>query len=267
MRLVFFILVFISMFGLNACEEILDTDVLPFEERLVISGMLRTDESGGNLIITKTLPLNIPFDTGAAFLEDVNGKVTSEGVDYPLEYLGLRGYYTIKGLTPEIGKEYELDVNWKDLHASAKTRIPTPIQLDSVSFDEAINTFGHREHSTNVWMHIPKGLSAEVAIVSVQQDSVTEDTSYFGTTFVLRQGSDEQVMVRLGRIVARTSRVISVHVVINTFAEGYYEYHTAKYPDQGDPFSNLDASIPWNVEGDGIGGFFGSCNSVFRYDF
>jgi hypothetical protein len=258
----------IFLAGLCSCEEITDTNELPFEERLVISGVLRPDLDENVVQITKTLPLNVPFDTNIAFLRDASGLVSSEGVDYPLEYIGYSGYYRIKGIKPAIGNSYRLDVSWKHLHAFAETSVPSPSAVDSVSYKEVRDEFDNdKEYEFTIWARVPYGESARIGVDIPIEDTTLPDWFRNSSPYYLHRGSNEQVVVRsrLGHFFEQEYETF--YVGLYTYAPGFYEYAETRYSDPDDPFSSSGAPTQWNIQGDGIGGFFGSVYSVYSYDF
>src|SRR5688572_15570728 len=137
---------------LISCEEIVDAEGLPYEEKLVIHSILYADSTNNVVRISRTLPVDILFDTDRANIKDATGEVSDGMTTYPLEYLGFGGQYRIKGLIPRKDAQYSLSVNWGDLHANASTVIPSGGSIDTSWV--ATQNFGDDFHQIDLFTRI-----------------------------------------------------------------------------------------------------------------
>jgi len=124
---------------LSGCtkEEITYTDQ---KETLVIDGWI---ESGNNpmVFVTTAIPASNKQQSIAELANHLirYAKVTIEhdGVEYPLtaclsDYYYIQTYFTTTDLIGEVGEEYTLTVEYKDMYATSTTTIPEPAYLDSI---------------------------------------------------------------------------------------------------------------------------------------
>lgn len=112
-------------------------------ETLVIEGWI---ENGAAPMVFVTSSVSTSFQEQGLtdLIEHVattaNVTVTHNGVRYPLSATINKDYflticYTSKTLKGEVGGTYQLEVDWKGMHAEAETTIPTPGEVDSIAVD------------------------------------------------------------------------------------------------------------------------------------
>lgn len=243
--------------ALTGCEEIVGTDGLPYEERLIVHGVIVAD-SLTRVMISRTVPLNSGADTNDAFLSDVTGHISDGTTSYPLRYLGYGSFYTAEGLRPRIGQEYHLTANWNGREARATTRMPAPITIDSA------------------YVHVRPDSSsqAEVKVRAPELGSVQHNRSliYFldssGDTVnaLLHSGSgiqDRNDADSVGQLTFYGFRGISSAKTIEemriySFDEPYLSYYESRFRDDIDFFTGQPGNINWNVTGDALGIFVGA---------
>jgi hypothetical protein len=240
---------------LASCEEIVDPEGLPYEEKLVIHSILFADSSNNEVRISRTLPLNVRFDSNQAFLRDAVGSISDGSTSYPLEYTGKADIFKVKGFIPDRGKEYTLEVSWRGLTARATTRIPAGASIDSLYLrrDTVYETF--RSMTLMTVCSIPHPYSASFGILAIGEELLSASWSY-------RQHdrrdalTDGKVYVPL-HLSLPTSRsdVDSVVTLAYVMSEGYRDYYDSR-SNGSDEFGN-PVPVRWNVEGDAIGIFFG----------
>ena len=120
----------------TACEPVLPDS----QETLVVEGWIENDAAPIVFVtssVSATLDEMDISDLIGHVAFDAAVTITHDGVAYPLtptlrdEYL-LKYCYTSSALKGVVGGTYQLDVDWKGMHASAVTTILTPGSVDSI---------------------------------------------------------------------------------------------------------------------------------------
>jgi Domain of unknown function (DUF4249) len=153
---------------LQGCEKDITLELPKPEERLVLEGYIQQDEFPF-LVITKNFSFfsGVDFDNlNDLYVKDADVVLTVDGKDYimqnfclstlpqplkelVLSYLGLNEddlqgldicAYISLDVTGEIGKTYNLKVDYNQHHLKAKTVIPNPAPIDSIWYTPD-NTF------------------------------------------------------------------------------------------------------------------------------
>ena len=107
---------------LNGCEEIVEGETLPYEEKLVVRGVLTPlfmNESMSSLKVTRTLPVLEVYSPEKAEVKDAEVFVEIDGVKHTFHYsassqIENSDYWL--GNAHEViqpGKTYKLAVSWK----------------------------------------------------------------------------------------------------------------------------------------------------------
>lgn len=134
MPYIFFI--FLSALLLNSCATTTVTDPveLPYEEKIVVRGILTAGEPVRDIHISRTVPVLAEQTPEIFWVKDAEASISDGSRTYPLTLqpfeplqsttAAQRTLYAAAGLIAESGKEYTLTVRWKSLRATAITRIP-----------------------------------------------------------------------------------------------------------------------------------------------
>lgn len=120
------ILVFFSVF-FSSCEQVIENPTLPFEERIVVYGILVPNQQI-RIFVSKTVP---PLSNEPVYLslQDALVQLESDGETYTL-YSEVASnpwdgrYFTTNLLQIQEGKQYNLTVQWKGKTARSTTFIP-----------------------------------------------------------------------------------------------------------------------------------------------
>jgi hypothetical protein len=262
----YFFLAICSLLLFTSCEEVLDVEGLPYEDKLVIHGFLYADSTNTLIRITRTLPLDAPYDTTQGFIRDAVGSITSNGEIYPLEYVGHGGIYRPVGLIPQVGKSYHLTLDWQGRHATATTMIPRAGTVDSVWYTLNEIEYGYRI-VYSIRMRGEQGTSIE-SEVNAQGRYVSGGSFYYGgSRELVRVKSSDEPVTTVGNFYFgyyETAIIDSAVVDLYSYAPDYFEYAESRN-GEGDIVSGSPAPVRWNVKGDAIGVFFGANKSRYVY--
>ena len=130
---IFFISVYtISMLFLSGCEQTVTVGELPFEEKIMVEGILKAD-SIIEIVFSKTVPVldtqNIyTIDTVSNRITTLQGTIAIDGISYPLIHMN-NGRYRIfdaqqQSIKGKIGSIYLLNASWNNKIIYAQTQIP-----------------------------------------------------------------------------------------------------------------------------------------------
>ena len=130
---IFFISVYtISMLFLSGCEQTVAVGELPFEEKIMVEGILKAD-SIIEIVFSKTVPVldtqNIyTIDTVSNRITTLQGTIAIDGISYPLIHMN-NGRYRIfdaqqQSIKGKIGSIYLLNASWNNKIIYAQTQIP-----------------------------------------------------------------------------------------------------------------------------------------------
>jgi hypothetical protein len=126
---------YISALILSSCATTTVTDPveLPYEEKIVIRGILTAGEPVRDVFISRTVPVLAPQKPEEFWVKDAEASITSDGKSYTLTLQEFdpkqtvqRTFYAASGLIAEAGKTYTLTVRWHGKTATATTRVPNP---------------------------------------------------------------------------------------------------------------------------------------------
>ena len=254
-RQILLLLLILAGVAMSSCEEILDAEGLPYEEKLVIHGILFAESSSSVIQISRTLPLNIPFDTNQAFLATATGSISDGEKTYPLEYLGYSGKYRAAGLIPQSGRSYSLNVSSGEFTATATTTVPPVSKVDTAFITIESSRFGYEQYLVTCKMLLPEAASVQIQTM-VKGDGTPIYTSDHRLYSENSSEDDGYLYTKTSLYKSEDQTITGVWVRHYTFAPGYYEYHQSR---RGDDFEELGnpAVVRWNVAGDAIGIFFG----------
>lgn len=229
----------------------------------MINGMLYADKDDNVIQITRTMPLNEVFDTNTAFLPDAEGSIISNGITYPLEYIGYSGLYRPVGLRPKLGDTYTLNVRWRHMIAEAATRVPTSGKIDTIFFTEEFNPFGFKRYLVTARGIFDHDVSArpEIEIFTHYTDRPnTSSRHYTYPTLQNARKDGSPTLFKSDFYFWNEDQMIfdSVKTTFYTYASGYYEYYHSRRSEGDEIPGGSPTPVKWNVTGQAIGIFFGA---------
>lgn len=250
----------LMLWGCN--QEIVIENDLPYQEKLVVQGLLRA-ESAITVDISKTQPVNIPI---SKFVEITDAKVI---LNYPglpkpdtLLYIG-NGQYSDCDLLAFTGIDYSLDIYWNGKHCSAKTKIPkSPTVLKSVLHVPTLAVGDSAAYITCLVKPEPGYMYGAVALVDDEfSDFYFEDTLFTRVKLFTEVNEQGYLEVKTRDIPLDFYRVWRNFFSVKVFAYDaqIYQYYLTQNANLGgnNIFSAVGTTTRWNVDGSGIGLFIG----------
>ena len=242
---------------ISSCDNVSTVNPqLNYKEYIVVKSELKTNLDFEGVYITKTLPLNEPYDTNKAYVKDVIAYLMIDGVKIvPLHYFQ-GGYYKPYGnLIPQTGETYELFASANNVSFYATTKIPqTPIieNLNYVSKHIDVNVKSNSgEVYGAIWAIVVPGtqsaidMSNDFLSVVEAENSVLSPTTFLSTKDLPdKYNSDSYKNYRCAKVYA--------------YDTPYLKYFQTKNNNQ--PVSNTFVQggdqIIWNVQGENVFGMF-----------
>ncbi len=269
------VILFILSVLLISCEDVVDSQELPYIEELVIRGILEEGKPLQGLTITRTLPPLEEYSIEKATVRNADAFISYKNVKYKLSYDSATNTYFSKELPVESQGVYHLAVKWQGLQASAETRIPEPIEIDSFSlrgrFVKADRGGDHWEYDL-IANFIPKAKSAYAAFIKEQfSDYYTYYTSY-RTRDTLKNGNMALPVYNIWLYNNEDAEIFFVSnnymCYIDCYDEPFYNYFLSRYNggSDGDIFGTSGTNIKGNIKG-GIGLFLGFSRASKKVSF
>lgn len=139
----------------GSCEREIEIELEGSEPTIVVEGLIEAGENP-RVLITKNRGFfdNFPTDFAALLdtfiLQDAVVKIAVDGTEYPLDFVVNPfqypfAYYTTTSLVGEVGKTYQLQVEALGKIATAITKIPPAVPIESTYF--GLNVFDVNEDS------------------------------------------------------------------------------------------------------------------------
>jgi hypothetical protein len=261
---------------LAACQQAVESEVqIPYEEKIVVRGLLVAGELLSDVQISRTLPPLDVFSYEKVFLANAQASVTVDGKAYSLALQApfnttptvspvQRSMYAATGVRVESGKVYQLEVRWNGHTARAQTTVPFPAD---VSFPQLfINVVPSatlpnvRDTVLTVQANV-KARSGEVYRIGAQMTGGTNATR--SATDAVRATMDGQMVILRTDVWRNVVRFLANPATrITAFVENYdpqfFDYfQTRTRGGQPDILNPSGPNIEWNVSGDGVGVFVG----------
>lgn len=251
---------------------------LPYEEKIVIRGLLEAGQLLSDVQISRTIPVLDEFTYEKIFVGNAVASITVDGQAHPMELqartstsssVPYRSLYRVPGLRVLGGKTYSIEVRWNNLVATAQTRVPLPAEADSVSVLASIvripNGTANILDTVFESSAMIRGRANEVYRVGTTLHDAQNgrflssrgfgDATFFPSVQVLGLISNVWRYTPSSQLIANR---VQVRVNIEAYDGDYYEYYqTRSRSGQIGLFSPGGPNIVWNVTGDGIGEFIG----------
>lgn len=252
------------------------TPELPYEEQIVIRGLLEAGQLLADVQISRTIP---PLDTltyEKIFIGDAKATITVDGKTYSMELqprtstqasVPYRSLYRVPNLRVEAGKTYSLEVQWKSLVARAQTRVPLTPDTDSVnvlaSFVQLIN--GKMDTVFESSAAIRARTNEVYRVGTTLNDPASGrlvSSRGFGDAVFTTNATPTVITSNIWRLTTATLQILTnrlqSRVNIEAYDGQFYQYYqTRSRSGQIGLFSPGGPNIAWNVTGDGIGEIVG----------
>ena len=297
---ILFIYIFsISMFFLGGCEQTVNIAELPFEEKIMVEGILKAD-SIIEIVFSKTVPV---LDTQNLYtIDTVNNRITTlqgtisiDGISYPLIHMN-NGRYRIfdaqqQSIKGKIGSMYMLNASWNDKIIYAQTQIPIAHKPDilSISIDtNRSSVYGYQDY-IKVFISLSYHPEDKEAIVHTINTISPFDKSFFYneidtvnykefnypqyfppyyftkkeiphiSSFYIWLYAPSSITISEALSMYADSKIITKH-----YDKAMKEYIDTQYfgDNLGGIFGGGGTGIHWNIKGQGLGLFIGYSDNI-----
>ena len=297
---ILFIYIFsISMFFLGGCEQTVNIAELPFEEKIMVEGILKAD-SIIEIVFSKTVPV---LDTQNLYtIDTVNNRITSlqgtisiDGISYSLIHIN-NGRYRIfdaqqQSIKGKIGSIYMLNASWNDKIIYAQTQIPIAHKPDILSINIDTNrssVYGYQDY-IKVFISLSYHPEDKEAIVHTINTISPFDKSFFYneidtvnykefnypqyfppyyftkkeiphiSSFYIWLYAPSSITISEALSMYADSKIITKH-----YDKAMKEYIDTQYfgDNLGGIFGGGGTGIHWNIKGQGLGLFIGYSDNI-----
>ena len=296
---ILFIYIFsISMFFLGGCEQTVNIAELPFEEKIMVEGILKAD-SIIEIVFSKTVPV---LDTQNLYtIDTVNNRITSlqgtisiDGISYSLIHIN-NGRYRIfdaqqQSIKGKIGSIYLLNASWNNKIIYALTQIPIAkkptilgINIDTTrlsvyGYQDYIRVFislsYHPEdqeaivHTINTISPFDNSIYNEIDTVNYKEFNYPQyfPPYYFTkkeiphiSSFYIWLYAPSSITISEALSMYADSKIITKH-----YDKAMKEYIDTQYfgDNLGGIFGGGGTGIHWNIKGQGLGLFIGYSDNI-----
>ncbi len=262
-------LVLMVAFVLNGCEtSVTDTTiVLPYQEEIVVQGLITAGKPVENILIQRTLPPLQKWTIAEAEIRDAVATIRSGDRVWPLRYVQF-GIYTVDSLIPEAGKTYQIEVQWKGKTVTATTVIPEVPVLDSITLKRDVGgCFTQYDTAIVVYAHPHPEPNVVYRAATYGRSDFDRDTVLYllQPSYQVFRGKDTdgtgklsiEALYRCYFEQGPNAEPDTVYVEVTGYEPAFYDYYNSKDNNGGGPFEGDPSAIKWNVTGDGFGFFFG----------
>ena len=296
---IFFISVYtISMLFLSGCEQTVAVGELPFEEKIMVEGILKAD-SIIEIVFSKTVPVldthNIyTIDTVSNRITTLQGTIAIDGISYPLIHMN-NGRYRIfdaqqQSIKGKIGSIYLLNASWNNKIIYALTQIPIAkkptilgINIDTTrssvyGYQDYIRVFislsYHPEdqeaivHTINTISPFDNSIYNEIDTVNYKELNYPH---YFPPYYFTKKEIPHissfftWLYVPTGITISEAlSMYADSKIITKHYDKAMKEYIDTQYfgDNLGGIFGGGGTGIHWNIKGQGLGLFIGYSDNI-----
>lgn len=298
-----FSILFISIytlffFVLSGCEQTVAVGELPFEEKIMVQGILKAD-SIIEIVCSKTVPV---LDTQNLYTIDsinnristLQGTISIDGISYPLIHMN-NGRYRIfdaqqQSIKGKIGSVYALNASWNDKIIYAQTQIPIAkkptilgINIDTTrssvyGYQDYIRVFislSYQPENQEAIVHTINTISAfdnsfynEIDTVNYKEFNYPQyfPPYYFTkkeiphiSSFYIWLYAPSSITIAEALSMYSDSKIITKH-----YDKAMKEYIDTQYfgDNLGGIFGGGGTGIHWNIKGQGLGLFIGYSDNL-----
>lgn len=298
-----FSILFISIytlffFVLSGCEQTVAVGELPFEEKIMVQGILKAD-SIIEIVCSKTVPV---LDTQNLYtIDSINNRITTlqgtisiDGISYPLIHMN-NGRYRIfdaqqQSIKGKIGSVYALNASWNDKIIYAQTQIPIAkkptilgINIDTTrssvyGYQDYIRVFislSYQPENQEAIVHTINTISAfdnsfynEIDTVNYKEFNYPQyfPPYYFTkkeiphiSSFNIWLYAPSSITIAEALSMYSDSKIITKH-----YDKAMKEYIDTQYfgDNLGGIFGGGGTGIHWNIKGQGLGLFIGYSDNL-----
>ena len=296
---IFFISVYtISMLFLSGCEQTVAVGELPFEEKIMVEGILKAD-SIIEIVFSKTVPVldtqNIyTIDTLSNRITTLQGTIAIDGISYPLIHMN-NGRYRIfdaqqQSIKGKIGSIYLLNASWNNKIIYAQTQIPIAkkptilgINIDTTrssvyGYQDYIRVFISLSyqpedqeaivHTINTISPFDNSIYNEIDTVNYKEFNYPQ---YFPPYYFTKKEIPHissfftWLYVPTGITISEAlSMYADSKIITKHYDKAMKEYIDTQYfgDNLGGIFGGGGTGIHWNIKGQGLGLFIGYSDNI-----
>lgn len=296
---IFFISVYtISMLFLSGCEQTVAVGELPFEEKIMVEGILKAD-SIIEIVFSKTVPVldtqNIyTIDTVSNRITTLQGTIAIDGISYPLIHMN-NGRYRIfdaqqQSIKGKIGSIYLLNASWNNKIIYAQTQIPIAkkptilgINIDTTrssvyGYQDYIRVFISLSyqpedqeaivHTINTISPFDNSIYNEIDTVNYKEFNYPQ---YFPPYYFTKKEIPHissfftWLYVPTGITISEAlSMYADSKIITKHYDKAMKEYIDTQYfgDNLGGIFGGGGTGIHWNIKGQGLGLFIGYSDNI-----
>jgi hypothetical protein len=255
-KIFIYILILVTLI-ITSCDDVSTVNPqLSYKEYIIVKSELKLNIDFEGVYITKTLPINEPYDTNKAYVKDVIAYLMIDGVKIvPLHYFQGGLYKPYGNLIPQSKETYELfaSVNNVSFYATTKIpQIPVVTNLNFVNRHIDINVksnpgevYGALWAIVNPYTESAIDMSNDfLSVVEAANPSISPTTYLSTKDLPDKYNSDAYKNYRCAKVYA--------------YDTPYLKYFQTKNNNQ--PVSNAFVQggdqIIWNVQGENVFGMF-----------
>ena len=296
---IFFISVYtISMLFLSGCEQTVAVGELPFEEKIMVEGILKAD-SIIEIVFSKTVPvLDTPniytIDTVSNRITTLQGTIAIDGISYPLIHMN-NGRYRIfdaqqQSIKGKIGSIYLLNASWNNKIIYAQTQIPIAKKptILGINIDTTRSSvYGHQDyirvfislsyhpedqeaivHTINTISPFDNSIYNEIDTVNYKEFNYPQ---YFPPYYFTKKEIPHissfftWLYVPTGITISEAlSMYADSKIITKHYDKAMKEYIDTQYfgDNLGGIFGGGGTGIHWNIKGQGLGLFIGYSDNI-----
>jgi hypothetical protein len=286
------------MIFLGGCEQTVNTGELPFEEKIMVDGIVKAD-SIIEIVFSKTVPVLDPqslytIDTVNNRITTLQGTISIDGISYPLIHMN-NGRYRIfdaqqQSIKGKIGSVYALNASWNDKIIYAQTQIPIAkkptllgINIDTTrssvyGYQDYIRVFislSYQPENQEAIVHTINTISAfdnsfynEIDTVNYKEFNYPQyfPPYYFTkkeiphiSSFYIWLYAPSSITIAEALSMYSDSKIITKH-----YDKAMKEYIDTQYfgDNLGGIFGGGGTGIHWNIKGQGLGLFIGYSDNI-----
>jgi hypothetical protein len=298
-----FSILFISIytfffFVLSGCEQTVAVGELPFEEKIMVQGILKAD-SIIEIVCSKSVPV---LDTQNLYtIDSINNRITTlqgtisiDGISYPLIHMN-NGRYRIfdaqqQSIKGKIGSIYLLNASWNDKIIYAQTQIPIAKKptILGINIDTTRSSVYGNQDYIKVFISLSYQPENQEAIVHTINTISAFDNSFYNeidtvnykefnypqyfppyyfvkkeiphiSSFYIWLYAPSSISIAEALSLYSESKIITKH-----YDKAMKEYIDTQYygDNLGGIFGGGGTGIHWNIKGQGLGLFIGYSENI-----
>lgn len=241
----------------SGCEKVDVVEIdLPYNEKIVVNGILQENVPLYGIQISKTLPMNEEYSINKAEIKDAIVYIKDGVKIIPLKFSSNGLYRPISSFLPQKSKTYEFFAKWNDKNAYAKTYMPAnPKILTAYLITDASGSYIQAEIQNEV------GAIFGAKCIVMEGNSLIYESNDMYNISEHSVDKNAVITVRTPAIPKEILNTFRNNLSIKVFAfdKQFYNYFITKkysFPIE-DSFVQSGGEVEWNVFGDGIGLFLG----------